>query len=107
LAEARYLDGHTALFPDAVRTWDEQVHEGERLAVMADRLAELDGAARPELDIQDAVEARVPALLADLVEPAKVTALEKLGEGDRAFRIATSWLRSRRPAGSVSDAPPL
>jgi hypothetical protein len=95
LAEARYLDGHPALFPEVLRTWDEQVHEGERLAVMADRLAELDGAARPELDIQDAVEGPVPALLADLVEPAKVTALEKLGEGDRAFRIATSWLRSR------------
>ncbi len=85
----------STLFPKVLRTWAEQVHEGERLAVMADRLAELDGAAPPELDIQDAVEARVPALLADLVEPAKATALEKLGEGDRAFRIATSWLRSR------------
>ena len=33
--------------------------------------------------------------MADLVEPAKADALEKLGEGQRAFGIATGWLRSR------------
>jgi len=33
--------------------------------------------------------ARVPALLADLVEPAKTTAREKLGAGERAIRIAS------------------
>ncbi len=101
LAEARYLDGHPALFPDAARMWDEQVHESKRLAVMADRLAELDGAVRPEFDFEEAVEARVPALLADLVEPAKATTLEKLGEGERAIRIATSWLRSKQASGSA------
>jgi hypothetical protein len=61
---------------------------------MADRLAELDGVGS-DLDDGPAVAARVPALLADLVEPAKVTALEKLGEGERAIRIATGWVRSR------------
>jgi hypothetical protein len=95
LAEARYLDGHPALFPDGLRAWAAQVHEAERLAVMTDRLGELDGAARPEFDFEEAVEARVPALLADLVEPAKATALEKLGEGERAIRIATGWLRAK------------
>jgi hypothetical protein len=95
MAEARYLEGHPALFPDATRAWDEQVHESKRLGVMADRLAELDGAARPAFDFQEAVGARVPALLADLVEPAKATALEKLGEGERAIQIATSWLRAK------------
>ena len=30
--------------------------------------------------------------MADLVEPAKATALEKLGEGERALGIATGWL---------------
>lgn len=99
LVESRYLDGHPALFPDGLRQWDEQVTATERLAVMADRLAELDGAAPPELDLQNATAARVPAVLADLVEPAKVTALEKLGAGDRAIRIATGWVRARAPQG--------
>jgi hypothetical protein len=58
------------------------------------RLAELDGVGS-DLDDGPAVAARVPALLADLVEPAKVTALEKLGEGERAIRIATGRVRSR------------
>lgn len=38
------------------------------------------------------------ALLADLVEPAKSTALEKLGLGERAMRIATDWLRAKMTA---------
>jgi hypothetical protein len=61
---------------------------------MADRLAELDGVVS-DLDDEAAVAARVQEILTDLVEPAKVTALEKLGEGERAIRIATGWLRQR------------
>jgi hypothetical protein len=40
---------------------------------------------------------------ADLVEPAKANALEKLGEGERAFGIANEWLRTKvnRAAGPV------
>ena len=30
-------------------------------------------------------------IVADLVEPAKTTALEKLGEGEQAQRIAAGW----------------
>lgn len=97
LVESRYLDGHPALFPDGFQEWEEQVAATERLAVMADRLSELDGAARPSFDMPDAIAARVPSAVADLVEPAKVTALEKIGEGDRAIRIATSWVRGRAP----------
>jgi hypothetical protein len=33
--------------------------------------------------------------VADLVEPAKTTALEKLGEGAQAQRIAMGWLRPK------------
>ena len=98
LVESRYLDGHPALFPDGLQEWEGQVAATERLAVMAERLAELDGAPPASLDIEDAVAARVPAVMADLVEPAKVTALEKLGEGGRAIRIATGWLRARARA---------
>ena len=68
----------------------------QTLAVMADRLAELDGA--PPLSTPadaDAVSRRAAVLVADLVEPARVTALEKLDEGRRAIPIATRWLRSR------------
>ncbi len=95
LAEARYLDGHPALFPDGIEAWAARVHDTERAAVMAERLAELDGIEPRELDFEEAVAARVPAVLADLVELAKVTALEKLGQGERAMRIATGWLRTR------------
>ena len=36
--------------------------------------------------------ARTSALAADLIEPAKATALENLGEGQRGIQIATGWL---------------
>ena len=94
-AEARYLDGHGALFPEALAAWEAQVGESERSAVMAERLAELDGVPPAEFDPKASVAERVQALLADLLEPAKVTALEKLGETDRAGRIATNWVRER------------
>jgi hypothetical protein len=35
------------------------------------------------------------ALVADLVEPARVVTHEQLDEGYRAFTIATGWLRSK------------
>ena len=61
---------------------------------------------------QDAKRARV--LVPDLVEPARVVALEKLDETRRAFTIATDWLRSKAQASgadmsdaSVPEAPPL
>jgi hypothetical protein len=45
--------------------------------------------------------------VADLIEPAKATALENLGEGERAFGIATGWLRTRmEPLGSPPGADP-
>jgi hypothetical protein len=43
----------------------------------------------------DAVSRRTTELVANLVEPSKATALEKLGEGDRALGIATAWLRTK------------
>jgi len=95
LAEARYLYRQPALFPDGVQAWNELVHEAERLAVMVDRFAELEGLSPAEVDLPDVIEARTAAILADLVEPAKITALEKLGEGERAIRIATAWVLQR------------
>jgi hypothetical protein len=62
---------------------------------VACRLAELDGVVPAEPGSPDAVSSRVTELVADLVEPAKTTALEKLGEGERAQGIATGWLRPK------------
>jgi hypothetical protein len=58
LVEARYLDGHEALFPDAVAI-------------------------------------RAAVLVADLVEPARVTALERLDTCRQTLTIATGWLRAK------------
>jgi hypothetical protein len=45
--------------------------------------------------------------VADLVEPAKTTALEKLGEGRQALGIAAGWLRPKLGLGApVADLAP-
>jgi hypothetical protein len=93
--EARYLDGHCALFPDIAAAFDDQERRSERLAVMAADSAELDGVEPAEPDDPDALNARVEQLVADLVEPAKSTALDKLGEGRPAFDIANAWVRAK------------
>lgn len=100
IAEERYLDRHPALFPETAATWGERVHEMQKLAVLADGLAEHDGA--PLLDWPDpeAVSAQVDALVADLVEPARSTALDKLDEGRQALAIATGWLRAKRSSAA-------
>ena len=102
IVEARYLDGRRALFPDAVAAWAEQVHRSEAMAVMALRIAEIDGA--PPLDearygVTD--EARVAACVADLVEAAKIKALDELGDGRAAVSRAIRWLRPKLGEGST------
>ena len=93
--EARYLAGHAAVFPDEVKAWDEQLRNTETLADVACRLAALDGVPPAEPTDPDVHSARVTEVVADLVEPAKTTALEKLGEGEQAQRIAIGWLRPK------------
>ena len=95
IAERRYLDGHGALFPDVAAAWEEQVRSTEMIAAIAVRLAEIDGAPAAERPDLESLSRRTAELVADLVEPAKSTALEKLGEGQRAFDIATVWLRAK------------
>lgn len=104
-AEDRHLDGHPSLFPDAMRAWEEQLRGTELLADPATRLAELDGVPPADPADPDAASLRVTELVAALVEPAKSTALEKLGEGERAMAIATAWLRPKmgRPERSVEQ----
>jgi hypothetical protein len=52
-----------------------------------------------------AFNARVGELAADLVEPAKAEALDKLGEGRRALDIAAGWVRSRLAPASAETPP--
>jgi len=93
-AEARYLDGCPALFPDAVEAWEAQVKTTREIAAMAMRLAEIEEVDTPLAD-EEALAERVDQLLADLTEPAKAIALEKLDEGKRGFAIAVGWLRGK------------
>jgi hypothetical protein len=94
-AEARYLQGHDALFPEVVRAFDLQVRRSQELAERAADIAELDGVQPGEHAGPDALKLRANQLVVDLVEPAKSTALEKLGEGRPAFDIANAWLRAK------------
>jgi hypothetical protein len=62
---------------------------------MADRLAELDGVNVTEIDGDGPPAELVERHLADLVEPARSTTLEKLDEGRDAIRVASGWVRSK------------
>jgi hypothetical protein len=93
--EARYLDGHSALFPDVAAAFEEQLRRSQEIAVMAMRAAELDGVEPALPEDPDALKLRAGELVADLVEPAKSETLDKLGEGRRALETANAWVRTR------------
>jgi hypothetical protein len=95
IVEGRYLEGHGALFPDVAASWGEQVRSTESITDMAVRLAELDSVPPAVPGDPEALSRRTTELVADLVEPAKAEALEKLGEGDRALGIANAWVRTK------------
>ena len=107
--ERRYLDGHPALFPDVARSWDEQVKSTGEIADVAVLLAGFDGVPPAAPPGPDALSARTAQLVADLVEVAKVEALDKCGEGRRAMGIAADWVRARLTAapsvGSETTSP--
>ena len=93
--EARFLDGHPALFPDVAAAFESQLRSSQEVAATAVRLAELDGLpAVPPADTE-VFSRRTAELVADLVEPAKSEALDQVGEGRRAFDIAAGWVRSK------------
>jgi hypothetical protein len=103
LVEDRYLDGHAALFPDVAAAWSEQLKRTQALADMAVRLAELDSVPPAVPQDPEALSRRTAELVADLVEPAKSDALEKLGEGHRALGIAGAWVRAKLASKAGCD----
>jgi hypothetical protein len=93
--EARHLGGHRALFPATARSWTEQRERTETLAEITVRLAEFEDLPPLPADDPDVFEARVGELVADHVEPARVKALDEMGEGRRAVSIAMAWLEPK------------
>jgi hypothetical protein len=92
IVQERYLDGHPALFPVLAKAWASQIESTAAIMDLAVRLAELDGVAPSSPAKAEALTVRTTELVGDLIEPAKAEALEKLGEGERAFGIAVRWL---------------
>jgi hypothetical protein len=105
MAEERYLEGRAAVFPDTAADEAERLKRSMELAVMADATAELDGLAPFEPAEPEAITAQAGVLVADLVEPARVTTLEQFDEGRRGLEIATAWLRSKA-SRAVDDRDP-
>ncbi|HEY5472375.1 MAG TPA: hypothetical protein VIK32_04195, partial [Candidatus Limnocylindrales bacterium] len=95
IVEGRYLDGHAALFPGAAQAWTEQIQSSEAIADAVVRLVELDALPAAAAGDSEAMPRRTTELVADLVEPAKAAALEKLDEGQRALGIAAGWVRAK------------
>jgi len=93
--EARFLDGHSALFPDLAAAFEGQLQDSQEVAAMAVRAAGLAGVEEEQPDDPGAVSVRAGQLVADLIEPAKSDTLEKLGEGRQAFDIAAGWVRGK------------
>ena len=86
--------------------FDEKPARGasvDQVVALGARLGELDDwLPNAERDSFKAVDEAVDRLIDDIVEPAKVVALEKLDEGRRAFSIATRWLRGKAAPLSVA-----
>jgi hypothetical protein len=78
-----------------VTAWDAQCLRTETLADVAVRLAELDGVPPAEPGNPNDASDHALQLVADLVEPAKATALHELGESRRAMAIGAGWLRTK------------
>jgi hypothetical protein len=90
--EAEYFEGTSTLYPATLRRWTEQRELSDGLVDLIGRLSELDGMDPLPAGDPDAFEARVGQLVADHVEMAKAKALDEMGDGRGAVRIAIRWL---------------
>jgi ParB-like chromosome segregation protein Spo0J len=71
------------------------LRSSQDVAATAVRLAELDGLPPAPPADQETFSGRTAEPVADLVEPAKADALEKIGEGRQALGIAAGWVRGK------------
>jgi hypothetical protein len=101
--ETRYLQGQAALFPDVADAFADQIRRSQHLAEMAADMAELDGVEPLAPDDPDAAALHIDRLVADLMEPARSTALEKLGENRPSLGIGNAWLKTKFSRASVPD----
>jgi hypothetical protein len=116
LLERRYLDGHPALFPDAIADWERLRERAERLAGLGgalpplpvgrrrvSRLAEIEP---PGLDL-DALRvgarAQAPAAAPRLVDEARAATLDVLGDVANAAAMVARWLRAGTEAQTLSQ----
>jgi hypothetical protein len=118
LLERRYLDGHPALFPDAIADWQRLRDSVERLASLGDALRPLmEGRRRtprsaktrdPDPDLvalRAAARSMAPAVATRLVDEARVATLDVLGDAgapprsrpDGCERVPEPW---REPAAA-------
>ncbi len=97
------MPGRASSGPGGLGAWEEQVRRTEAIAGTAVRPAELDDVPAANLPDPDGLSRRTTELVADLVEPAKPEAHQKLGEGVRALAVATGWVRTRLAPRSVAD----
>jgi hypothetical protein len=100
--ERQYLDGHPALFPDAIEDGARLRERAERLVELGDSLAPLTEGHPParrrrKLDLEAIrAAARSQALLqaTRLVDEARIATLDVLGDGAAASAIAARWFRA-------------
>ena len=93
--EAEFFEGTSTLYPATLRRWTEQRELSDGLVDLIAQLTELDGLDPQPAGDPAAFEARVAQLIADHVEPARVKALDEMGEGRRAASVAMRWLGPR------------
>lgn len=107
LLERRYLDGHPALFPDAIADWERLRESAERLASLGGALPPLPVGRRhasrsaeiepPGLDIdtlRSGARTQAPAAAARRVNEVRAATLDVLGETGGATAIVARWLGS-------------
>jgi hypothetical protein len=91
--EERYLAGHAALLPETARAWEAEVHGTRSVVAMAMRLAEPDGAPTDDEVLQLLpTDDKVEAWTRDLVEVARIKALDDTGDGPGTLTRMRAWL---------------
>lgn len=108
LLERRYLDGHPALFPDAIADWERLRERAERLAGLGNILRPLmEGRRRapgsaeigpPDRDLavlRSRARTQAPVVAARLVDEARAATLDVLGDTRGATAVVAGRLRAR------------